>query len=133
MPDRGADKERLIAEYGADNKPEAVYLLSAEYGWKELYEAIIDILRDDTKAPHWETAQIVLFYAANDHKQKRRRCPMPANSTIALLYYRFPDGGDEGDRIWSIVCNLKGVEHWSRYDPMRDPEVLAELDSLRRA
>jgi hypothetical protein len=58
---------------------------------------------------------------------------MPADFTIAPLYSRFADGLDDGDRIWSIACALKGVEHWSDYDPMRDPGVLHEMKALKDA
>ncbi|MEL7225219.1 MAG: hypothetical protein AAGL17_10215 [Cyanobacteria bacterium J06576_12] len=133
LTDDGADKKQLIAEYGTDNKPEAIYLLADKYGWRQLYDLLVQILRDDQQAEHWETAQIVLFYAAGDHKHKMRQCPMPADSTIALLYHRFPNGIDDGDRIWAIVCDLKGVNNWSDYDPMQDTDVLGELETLKCA
>lgn len=133
LADDVADEEQLIAEYGAANKPEAIYLLADKYGWQQLYGQLVQILRNDAQSQHWETAQIVLFYAASDHNHKTRRCPMPADSTIALLYNRFPNGIDDGDRIWAVVCALKGVEHWSDYDPMHDADILRELDTLKRA
>ncbi len=132
LPEGGADDETLIAEYGADNKPEAIYLLATKFGWNALFTELVRILRDDNEATNWETVQIVLFYAATDHRPWRRRYRMPADSTIALLYHRFPGGADDGDRIWAIVCALKGVKHWSNYDPLRDPQVLSEMDILKR-
>lgn len=131
--DRDANKEELIAAYGSDQVPEAIYLLSDQSGWQRLYDVLVEILRDDNKRENWETAQIVLFYAARDHKHETRQCPMPADFTIALLYHRFPDGIDDGDRIWAIVCDLKHIKHWSDYDPMEDAGVLAELESIRSA
>ncbi len=133
LADDDADEEQLVAEYGSDHAPEAIYLLANEFGWEQVYDLLVAILRDDKQFRHWEIAQIVLFYAAGDHKHKTRQCPMPADSTIALLYHRFPNGIDEGDRIWAIVCDLKDVDHWSDYDPMQDAEVLRELETLKRA
>jgi hypothetical protein len=131
--DSDANKEELIAEYGSDHVPEAIYLLSDQYGWQRLYDVLVEILRNDNKREHWETAQIVLFYAAGDQKRGIRQCPMPADFTIALLYHRFSDGIDDGDRIWAIVCDLKHRDHWSDYDPMQDAGVLTELESISSA
>ena len=133
LADDADDEQELVAEYGSDHAPEAIYLLTNKFGWQQVYELLVEILRDDNKSDHWESAQIVLFYAAGDHKHKTRQCPMPADSTIALLYHRFPNGIDDGDRIWAIVCDLKGVDHWSGYDPMQDKEVLRELETLKCA
>jgi hypothetical protein len=133
FPDDPNDDEHLIGEYGADNKPEAIYQLVDQYGWAQVYDLLVSILRDESQSQHWGIAQIVLFYASSDHKHGRRQCPMPADSTIALLYHRFPDGIDDGDRIWAIVCDLKGVDHWSQYDPLKDSEVCRELETLRSA
>jgi hypothetical protein len=133
LADDNADEHLLIAEYGSDHTAEAVYLLANEYGWQQLYDLLVAILRDGNRSQDWRTAQVVLFYAACDHKRKWRQCPMPADFTIALLYHRFPDGLDDGNRIWAIVCALKHVDDWSRYDPMQDPDVLRELETLQRA
>jgi|GEM_PF-7014745 len=133
LADDDADEQALVDEYGSDHAPEAIYLLANEFGWQRLYELLVDILRDDEQSEHWEAVQIVLFYAASDHKLKVREYPMPADFTVALLYHRFPDGVDDGDRIWAIVCCLKGVDHWSDYDPMQDADVLHQLEMLKRA
>lgn len=131
LVDDDANEHELIAEYGSDYAPEAIYLLANEVGWQQLYDLLVRILRDDRQSAHWEIAQIVLFYAASDHQLNIRQCPMPVDFTIALLYYRFPNGIDDGDRIWSIVRTLKGVEHWSDYDPLEDAAILRELETLK--
>src|SRR5262245_17313205 len=98
------NEEALVAEYGSDHSAEAIYLLADQFGWQPLHDMLVNILRDDAKSHLWELAQVVLFYAASDHKHGRRNCPMPADFTIALLYHRFPDGHGDGDRIWAIFC-----------------------------
>lgn len=129
LDDESADESQLIAEYGSDSMPEAIYMLREQYEWDELLELVLAVLRDDSRSEHWETAQVVLSYAANDHKLGACHCPMPTDSTIALLYHRFPGGIDDGDRIWSIVCALK--EPSSDYEPLEDPKVQNELRVLR--
>ena len=124
------NEESLVADYGDDHTPGAIYRLADQYGWQPLYELLVEVLRDDASSQSWELAQTVLFYAASDHRSRVRHCPMPADFTIALLYHRFPDGIDDGDRIWAVVCALKGVQHWSDYDPMNDPAILGELAAL---
>ena len=75
LADDIADEDKLIAEYGSDHAPEAIYLPADEFGWKSIFDLLVEILQDDNQSQHWETAQIVLFYAAGDHSHKTRECP----------------------------------------------------------
>ena len=121
--DSADDEDRLDAQFGADSAPQAIYGLVDRFGWPAVFEQMVALLRDDPNPEHGEIAQIVLFYAAGAH-------PMPADSTIALLYHRFPGGITDGDRIWAIVHRLKRLDHGSDYDPMTDPAILREMDIL---
>ena len=89
------------------------------------------IIEKEDDSMFWETALNVLFYSARDHQDRRIPRPMPADFTIALLCHRFPECIDSGDRIWSIVCDLKGVNHSSNYDPLHDASVIRELEAIR--
>ncbi len=119
LDDDNADEELLTSIYGADCKPGALYQLTNKFSWGDLYIQLIKILLDDKSQKSWVVAQTVLWYGSSD---KRKIDP---NYVIALLYYRFPKGIDDGDRIWSIVCKQKNKPHWSDYNPLEDEKILS--------
>ena len=57
---------------------------------------------------------------------------MNANKVIAHLCHRFIAAGNNEDNLaWSIVSKLKGKDYLSDYDPLRDAEVIEELNKIR--
>jgi hypothetical protein len=129
--DDSADEEQLISQYGADNQPESIYLLADKFGLLQLYDLLVAMLLDDTKSQYWGTVLTVIFYAMQDHRDEIQHCQLSADFVIALLYYRFPHGIDDGDQIWAIVCALKKNEDFY-YEPMKDKEVLHEFEKIKQ-
>jgi hypothetical protein len=106
------------------SRSDAILALIEPHGWDAVLDALLAVLRDDSAQPHWREVSVVLF-AALDR-------PMPANQVVGLLYRRLIEDVPEDceldeNLVWSITRNLKGVEYLSDYEPLRDPEIIAEM------
>jgi hypothetical protein len=107
-----------------DTRDEAIWALVERYGWDGMLQEMLALLRDDGAQRHWRDASTVIWRGIDQ--------PMPANQVIALLYRRLIEDVPveyelDGDLIWSITRNLKGVDYLSDYDPLSDPEIIAEM------
>jgi len=121
---------RFGDESSDDDLNDAVSCLAEDVGWQPVLNAMLDILRDNSRASHWYDIVACLF-GCDCHK-----LPLPCDRSYltALLNDCLrirPDLGIEGrdvddteNLVWSIVHNLKGVGYTSDYDPRADAEVL---------
>ena len=110
-----------------ETRDEAIWALVATHGWDAVREEMLAVLRDDGAQAHWRDASVVIWRGGER--------PMPAVAVIALLYRRLI--GDvpaahqlDENLVWSITCNLKRVDYLSDYEPLRDPEIVAEMARL---
>jgi hypothetical protein len=111
-----------------DSRDEAIWELVSTCGWEAILAEMLAILRDDNARPHWQEATIVLWRGIKN--------PMPVIQVIALLYRRLletvpPEYELDENLVWSITCNLKGIDYLSDYDPTRDPQIIAEMARRR--
>ncbi|MEQ1753292.1 MAG: hypothetical protein ABL973_04085 [Micropepsaceae bacterium] len=107
-----------------DSRDEAIWELVGTYGWECVLAEMIAVLRDDKAKAHWIEASVVIWRGID--------LPMPAVQVIALLHRRLLEhlpAEHELDEnlVWSITCNLKQIDYLSDYQPMRDPEIIAEM------
>jgi hypothetical protein len=118
--------DRLNDESSDPTRAEAIEALIGEFGWDDVRDCMLDVLRDDHQAGHWRTAAHVFWGAVLDRRE------LPADELIAWLYHRFdPEGLAEDNDAWSIASKLKGVGYLSDYAPLRDPGVLHHLRAIR--
>jgi hypothetical protein len=111
-----------------DTRAEAIRALVDTYGWAGVLQEMLALLQDDAAQRHWREASIVIWGGIDQ--------PMPATQVIALLYRRLIEDVPveyelDGNLVWSIARNLKGVDYLSDYDPMKDPEIIAEMARRR--
>jgi hypothetical protein len=120
--------DALDAHESGTSKCEEIEKLIEESGWEGAYDAVLSILQcDDRPEKDWCTAMEVVWAAVLD------RHPMDKNKVIAAIYYRFQDAGEyESNLAWSIASNLKGKSYLSSYEPVEDPEIIKELEKLKR-
>ncbi|RIL09758.1 hypothetical protein DCC79_10075 [bacterium] len=110
----------------ASEKTEAIEALIDECGWEAIRDCMLDVLRDDRLAEHWQTVANVFWGAVLDRRE------LPADELIAWLYHRFdPDGQADDDQVWSIASELRGVGYLSDYDALQDPAVVKHLQMIR--
>ena len=113
-----------------DDLSDAILNLAANLGWNAVDSALIAILRDTNRSPHWYDV-VAAFFCSDCHE---RDLPNGADFLIAALYdclRLHPNLGnpaianDEAENlVWSIVAKLKSVEYLSDYNPQTDPAVL---------
>jgi hypothetical protein len=117
---------RFDDESSDPTKAEAIEGLIDEFGWEDVRDCMLDVLRDDHLEAHWRTAAHVFWGAVLDRRE------LPADELIAWLYHRFdPAGRTEDNDVWSITSKLKGVGYLSQYQPLQDPGVLHYLQAIR--
>lgn len=123
--------DQLLAEPETDDAEnskceEIEERLIPKFGWEAVREAVIEVLESDRSQSDYEVAAEVFWGAALDKRD------LPVNKVIALLYYRFDQHGtDENNLVWSIASTLKKVDYLSEYEPLKDVEVLRELEKIR--
>jgi hypothetical protein len=107
---------------------EAIEALIKQFGWELIQVELLRCLWDEKQRNHWYSVAAVFWGATLDNR------PMPTDKVIASLYLRLDTQNctdEEENLAWSITCKLKGVDYSSEYDPLKDPDVLAELNLLR--
>jgi hypothetical protein len=111
----------------AESPAERIEHLIPKYGWPAVCDLLLEILASERSPADYQTVAEVLWGAALDGRA------MPADRVIALLYYRFdPQGDQEDNLVWSITAKLRGIGYLSKYRPLDDPGVRAELASIKR-
>jgi len=124
-------EEMLENEYGADNIEEAIYELRHTYGVQTLYKVLTSYLQKERFKNEWDIYQVVLWYIVMDLNADQVEAFFDADFLVALLYFRWPNE-NEGDRIWSIYCELKKVPPWIYDDPLEDKGIQNALIALKR-
>lgn len=119
--------DSLLASARADDVLDRIDVAIEEHGWPVIRDGLMAVLEDPTRPlAHWVVAASALWSAALDQR------PMHADRVIALAYARLPaEDGAENNLAWSIAAKLRGVDYLSDYNPLADPDVLAELRSIR--
>lgn len=122
------EDDSLDLENSDLSKCEVIEQLIPELGWLTVYAEMISILEDQNQCPrNWHTAAEVLWGAVLD-----KRDLSETGKLIALLYLRLGNSDGDENLAWSITSELKGVSYLSSYDPMKDPEVVAEITRLNK-
>jgi hypothetical protein len=124
-----ADAE-LEREESESSKVDELEKFYQECGWDPVRNYLMSILEDPARSvDDWTTIAAVFWGAVLD------RLPVSTDRLIALLYKRLPpdSGSSENNLAWSITSKLKAKSYMSRYDPLDDPGVRRELESLERS
>lgn len=118
-------EESFDAEEPELTRTECIETLIQQYGWTEVQQVLFEILCDNiySKDEYGEVAH-VFFGAALDGKS------VQVNKAIALLYYRLGQYNEYENELWSITSKLKGLDYLAEYDPMKDEEILRELEDV---
>jgi hypothetical protein len=122
------ENDYIDSDENGDTTCEKIEKLIPQYGWEAVQEILLNILLDENrKTRDYEVAAEVFWAAALDYEDIS-----PVNKVIALLYNRLPNDENSGENnlAWSIVCKLKNIDYLSDYDPLKDPEIIAEARRL---
>lgn len=108
---------------------EAIQIRSKQEGWSQILQEALDILSDKTKQNDWQSAANIIFWSSPD----KTEMPIPKMAVVARLTWCQINGDgldDSENLVWTIAKDLKGVAYLSDWDPQKDPEVRAYLDSF---
>ena len=108
------------------DKCEEIESLIEVYGWEVIQSALVEMLKDIKLDTYDYDVIAQVFWGAVLDKRI-----IDTNKVIALLYLRFPDGCDLENLIWSITERLKGVGYLSDYEPLKDPDVIKEMNKYK--
>jgi hypothetical protein len=116
---------RLDDESSKESPEKKIDELITREGWEVVRSSVFRILSDKSLSDLWHEAAVVLWGAVL-HKMA-----LDANFTIALLYRCLQQNPEiEENLVWSITNKLKHVGYLSRYDPLKDPEVIRHMQKL---
>ena len=118
----------LDSEECEESKCEKIETLISLYGWNAVQKTIMNVLEDGKRTLFDCQVAAEVFWGAILDKRDISN----ANRVIALLYHRLQNDepNSENDLAWSIVCKLKDLDYLSKYNPLEDPEIVRELNTL---
>lgn len=120
--------EEILSGLEHRDKTEELEALIPRVGWEVLRDYLMTILEDPARSVEdWAITAAVFWGAVLD------KVSLNGDRLIALLYVRLPpdEGSSESNLAWSVASVLKGRSYLSSYDPLEDPAVKRERETIR--
>src|SRR5689334_6414745 len=93
--------------------------------WEKVRTGLLNILYDNDQSLWNETIRYIYFFQSEGYLFDVK--------TIAALYDCLILCEDlDGNLIWTITIKIKSINYLSDYEPFHDPEVVSEMDRIKK-